>query len=47
MGGLEMFCLVRSTENFEKVIVKGGEIGDFFSETGAPSHHIRCYWLCV
>ena len=30
MGNLTIFFLARSAENFEKVTVKGGEIGDFF-----------------
>ena len=30
MGGLTNFFLACSAENFEKVTVKGGEIGDFF-----------------
>ena len=30
MGGLTYFFLAHSEENFEKVTVKGGEIGDFF-----------------
>ena len=35
MGGFKIMCSVRSAENFEKVTVKGGEIGDFFlSEIG-------------
>ena len=37
MSGFTIISLAHSRENFEKVTVKGGEIGDFFSEIGEKS----------